>query len=143
MNKNFDFSSVSLTVIDININASPDMYVNANGVTFTKRVLEDMSYPSYVQYCVDPGRAIFAVRACKGTESRAVKFSKPAGEQANTLNCNSRALFDVVTHLIPNYADKKRYKVEGHYDADNKIMYYDLSTAVVNMFRRNDRDDEE
>ena len=142
MNKNFDFSSVSLTVIDLNINSAPDMFVNANGVTFTKRVLEDMGYPGYVQYCVDPSRSIFAVRACKGPESRAVKFSKPAGDQANTLNCNSRALFDVVTRMIPNYVDKKRYKVEGYYDADNKIMYYDLNTAVVSMFRKNDRDEE-
>ena len=142
MNKNFDFSSVSLTVIDLNINSAPDMFVNANGVTFTKRVLEDMGYPGYVQYCVDPSRSIFAVRACKGTESRAVKFSKPAGDQANTLNCNSRALFDVVTRMIPNYVDKKRYKVEGYYDADNKIMYYDLNTAVVSMFRKNARDEE-
>lgn len=141
MNKNFDFAAINLTVIDININSAPDMFVNANGVTFTKRVLEDMGYPAYVQYCVDPGRAIFAVRACKGTESRAVKFSKPSGEQANTLNCNSRALFDVVTRLIPNYADKKRYKVEGHYDSEGKIMYYDLSTAVVSMFRKNDREE--
>lgn len=71
-----------------------------------------------------------------------MKFSKPAGDQANTLNCNSRALFDVVTRMIPNYVDKKRYKVEGYYDADNKIMYYDLNTAVVSMFRKNDRDEE-
>lgn len=142
MSKNFDFSTVSLTVIDININSAPDMYVNTTGVTFTKRVLEDMGYPAYVQYCVDPSRAIFAVRACKGTESRAVKFSKPANEQSNTISCSSRALFDVVTHLIPNYADKKRYKVEGHYDADNKIMYYDLNSAAVSMFRKSDREEE-
>lgn len=66
-----DFSAISLTVIGIN------MFVNANGITFTKRVLED----GYVQYCVDVNRSIFAVRSCKENEFRAVRFSPPRNRQ--------------------------------------------------------------
>ena len=49
-----NFANVNLEVIDINTNASPDIFVNKNGVTFTKRVLEDLNYPQNVQYCIDP-----------------------------------------------------------------------------------------
>lgn len=41
--------------------------------------------------------------------------------------------------MIPSYAAKKRYKVEGHYDSENKIMYFDMSSAVVRMYRKTDR----
>ena len=39
---NFDFSSLNFETIDSNINAYPDMYLNQSGVTFSKKVLEDM-----------------------------------------------------------------------------------------------------
>ena len=39
---NFDFSALNFETIDSNINAYPDMYINLNGVTFTKKVLEDL-----------------------------------------------------------------------------------------------------
>ena len=45
---NFDFSALNFETIDSNINAYPDMYINLNGVTFTKKVLEDLGYPAYV-----------------------------------------------------------------------------------------------
>lgn len=35
-----DFSKVNLEVIDLNTNANPDLYVNRNGITFSKRILE-------------------------------------------------------------------------------------------------------
>ena len=45
---NFDFSSLNFETIDSNINAYPDMYLNQSGVTFSKKVLEDLGYPAYV-----------------------------------------------------------------------------------------------
>ena len=39
---NFDFSALNFETIDSNINAYPDMFLNQNGVTFTKKVLEDL-----------------------------------------------------------------------------------------------------
>ena len=45
---NFDFSALNFETIDSNINAYPDMFLNQNGVTFTKKVLEDLGYPAFV-----------------------------------------------------------------------------------------------
>lgn len=140
MAKKFDFSSINLKVIDINMNNNPDMYVNQNGITFSKRVLEDMNNPTYVQYCVDVEQSVFAVRACKGTESRAVPFSKGSGEQSKTISCGNKNIHEVVTRLIPDYQTKKRYKVEGHYDSENKIMYYDLREAVISNFYKDEKE---
>jgi hypothetical protein len=131
----FDFSSITLEVIDLNVNATPDIFVNQNGITFSKRVLEDMNYPQYVQYCTDPAHHVFAVRACKGTETKAAPFSKPRGEQSNTMSSSNRNLREVVAHLIPNYDKTTRYKVSGNYDASNKTMYFDMTEAVVSEFR--------
>jgi hypothetical protein len=79
LSKDFDFSNLPLTVININVNSAPDRYVNAGGVTFTQRVLEAFGYPGHVQYCVDPSRSIFALRAGK-------------------------ALSDALTRMIPNHS---------------------------------------
>ena len=55
-----DFSKINLEVIDINTNADPDIYINQNGITFSKRVLEDLNYPQNVQYGFDPAQHVFA-----------------------------------------------------------------------------------
>lgn len=139
MAKKFDFSNITLKIIDLNMNNAPDMYVNQNGITFSKRVLEEMNNPAYVQYCVDAEHAVFAIRACKGTESRAVPFLKGQTDQPKTVSCGNKNIHEVVTRLIPDYQAKKRYKVEGHYDSENKIMYYDLREAVLSNFFKEEK----
>ena len=50
---NFDFSSLNFETLDANVNAYPDLFVNQNGVTFTRKVLEDLGYPAYVLCLLD------------------------------------------------------------------------------------------
>ena len=45
----FDFSQFNLEVIDINTNVTPVIYINQRGVTFSRRVLEDMHW--YIAAC--------------------------------------------------------------------------------------------
>ena len=65
---NFDFSALNFETIDSNINAYPDMFLNQNGVTFTKKVLEDLGYPAFVLCLLDAKARVFAIRSCKSTE---------------------------------------------------------------------------
>ena len=134
-----DFSKINLEVIDINTNADPDIYINQNGITFSKRVLEDLNYPQTVQYSIDPAQRVFAIKVCKSNESRAVAFSKPRSEQTTTLSNGNKNLKEVVVKMIPDYDPKKRYKVTGEYDAENRVMYFDMSTATESAFRNTDR----
>lgn len=75
-----NFKGINLSVIDITTNAAPDIFINQKGITFTKRVLEDLNYLQNVQYCMDAEKKVFAIRVCKSNEAKATAFSKPRGE---------------------------------------------------------------
>lgn len=130
-----NFSNINLEIIDINVNSTPDIFVNQYGITFSKRVLEDMGYPQNVQYCIDAEHHIFAIRACKSNEAKATTFSKPKGEQTATLSTSNKNIRDVIAQLIPSYDPNSRYKITGYYDSENRIMYYDMSEAEKSSFR--------
>lgn len=130
-----NFSNINLEVIDLSTNALPDIYINQNCITFTKRVLEDLGYPQNVQYCMDSTNKVFAIRVCKANEAKATSFSKPKAEQTTTLSCGSKNLRDIIVLMIPDYDARKRYKVTGEYDAENRVMYYDMSTAEESTYR--------
>ena len=89
---NFDFSALNFETIDSNINAYPDMFLNQNGVTFTKKVLEDLGYPAYVLCLLDAKARVFAIRSCKSNEPKGFKFSKPRGEQKRKVNSTQAVL---------------------------------------------------
>ena len=114
-------------------------YINQNGITFSKRVLEDLNYPQNVQYGFDPAQHVFAIKVCKSNEARATSFSKPRAEQTTTLSCGNKNLKEVVVKMIPDYDPKKRYKVTGEFDTENRVMYFDMTTAEVSLFRASDK----
>ena len=130
-----NFANVKLEILDITTNATPDIYINQNGITFSKRVLEDLNYPQNVQYCIDSAEKIFAIRPCKSNEVKAAPFSKPKTEQTATLSIANKNLLDVLRSLIPDYDPKKRYRVVGQYDNENKVMYYEMATAEISIYR--------
>lgn len=132
-----DFSNINLEVIDINTNVTPDIFINQNNITFSKRVLEDLNYPQTVQYCLDATHKVFAIRVCKGNEAKATPFSKPKAEQTSTLSCGNKNLREVIVTMIPDYNKKSRYKVTGEYDNENRVIYFDMSTAEQSSFYNN------
>lgn len=135
-NMAINFSDINLEVIDIAVSGTPDIVIGKNKVTFKRRVLEDLNYPQTVQYCVDAEKKIFAVRACKGNETKATAFSKATKEKATELVCNNKNLVEVITAMIPDYDPDKRYKVTGEFDAEVRIVYFDLSSATAAATRR-------
>ena len=130
-----NFNSITLEVIDINTNALPDVFINQNCITFSKRVLEDLGYPQNVQYCVDATNKVFAIRVCKANEAKAAPFSKPKSEQTHTLTCSNKNLRVAICALIPEYNAKGRYKITGEYDSENRVMYFDMATAEESIYR--------
>ena len=135
-NMKFNFSDIKLEIVDLNTNSNPDMFINQYGISFSKRILEDLSYPQFVQYCVNADHKIFAIRACKGTEAKATPFSKSKTEQTKTITCNNKNLREVILTLIPKGDSKQRYKVTGEYDAEKRTMYFDMNTAEVSSYHR-------
>ena len=96
------------------------------------------TYPQFVQYCVDSRNKIFAIRACKGNELKATPFSKPKGEQQKNLASTNKNLREVILSLIPNCDRKQRYKITGEFDAENRVMYFDMTTAEISTYFRNE-----
>ena len=133
---NFDFSSLHFETIDVNVNAYPDLYVNQSGVTFTKKVLEDMGYPAYVLCLLDPKAKVFAIRSCKNSEPKGFKFSKPKSEQRGVVTVSNKNLLDPLRSVIgENWIPGKRYRVRGFWVADAKTMCFDLNEGVQEDFR--------
>ena len=92
----FDFSSLNFETLDANVNAYPDIFINQNGVTFTKKVVEDMGYPAYILCQLDAKNRVFAIRMCKSNEPRGFKFSKPKGEQKTTVSISNKNLVEPI-----------------------------------------------
>ena len=131
----FDISKLSLQVIDASMNLLPDIFVNATGITFTKRVLEDMKYPAHIQYSTDVENKVFAIKACRSTDKGAQPFSKPRGEQTLTLSCSNKNIMEPVREMMKGvWEDNKRYKVTG-FMLDSKTMIFVLPEGVEQEFR--------
>ena len=85
-----NFNELNFEVIDSNVNAYPDIYINQNGVTFSKKVVEDLGYPAYILCQLDPQNRVFAIRMCKSNEPKGFKFAKPRAEQKGTVSIGSK-----------------------------------------------------
>ena len=122
---NFDFSALNFETIDSNINAYPDMFLNQNGVTFTKKVLEDLGYPAFVLCLLDAKARVFAIRSCK-----------PRGEQKGVVTISNKNLLDPLRAVTgEDWIPGKRYRVRGFWVADAKTMCFDLNEGVQEDFR--------
>ena len=75
---NFDFSALNFETIDSNINAYPDIFLNQNGVTITKKVLEDLGYPAFVLCLLMRKRGYLRSVPARATNRRA--SSSPSRE---------------------------------------------------------------
>ena len=83
---NLDFSTLNFETIDANINSYPDMYINQNGITFTKKVLEDLGYPAYVLCLLDAKAKVFAIRMCKSNEPKGLLCLGQKNPHKNIIN---------------------------------------------------------
>ena len=133
-----NYSSLKLIVMDFSINSAtePELFVNRTSVTFSRGVLECLSYPAFVQYLIDPKNRVFAVRACKSNKVKAKPFSKPREEQVTTVSSSVKAMHKAISQLIPDYTDAKRYKVEGQFFAEEKVICFPMTDAEVKMFHK-------
>lgn len=131
-----DFKNINFDIIDLTVNATPDIYINKSNITFTKKVLEDLGYPANVQYCVSAENKVFAVRACKSNEAKSTPFSKSKSEQTTTLSTSNKNFIESVKALMKDSCNPKmRYKVTGYFDAESRTVYFDMDEAVEDEFR--------
>lgn len=111
------------------------MFLNQNGVTFTKKVLEDLGYPAFVLCLLDAKARVFAIRSCKSNEPKGFKFSKPKGEQKGVVTISNKNLLDPLRAVTgEDWIPGKRYKVRGFWVADAKPCALTLTRAFRRTF---------
>jgi len=138
-----NFNELNFEVIDSNVNAYPDIYINQNGVTFSKKVVEDLGYPAYILCQLDPKNRVFAIRMCKSNEPKGFKFAKPRAEQKGTVSIGSKNLTEPIRKVMGDeWLADKRYKITGFWVADAKTMCFDLAEGIQEDFRSNSSDED-
>jgi len=134
----FDFNALNFETLDANTGSSPDIFFNQNGLTFSRRVVEELGYPAQILCQLDAKNRVFAIRACRKDESRAFKFSKAKEEQKSTICISNRNLLDPLRKCTADIWKKgQRYKVTGFWVADAKVMCFDLSEGEPMSYRVN------
>ena len=132
----FDFNALNLEVLDISTNMSPDIYVNLRGVTFSKKILEELGYPAYVQFVTDPKNKVFGIRCSRQDGHRAAPFSKPRKEQKATVSFNNKNIWEPIRKMMEDeWKSDRRYRVTGHLLDDKKTMIFILTEGVMDDFR--------
>ena len=124
----FDYNALNFETLDANANSSLDIFFNQNGLTFSRRVAEELGFPAHILCLLDAKNRVFAIRACRKDESRAFKFSKPKEEQKSTICLTSKNLLDPLRKCTADIWQKGvRYKVTGFWVPDAKTMCFDLT----------------
>lgn len=139
-----DFCTLNLEVMDVSTNMNPDMYVNIGGITFSKKVLEELNYPMYVQFLTDPQNKVFGIRCCRQDSPKSETFSKPRKEQKSTLSFGSKNIWEPVRKMMEGiWQPDRRYKVTGYLMDDKKTMIFILPEGMLDNFRRPKEDEDE
>ncbi|QUH18539.1 hypothetical protein [Alkaliphilus sp. B6464] len=138
-----NFEDFQFEIIDIEIAGTPDMHITQNGITFTRRLIEDMGYPQYVQPMVDIKNKVFALKACKAESERAIRFSKPKGEQKKALSTSNNTIRYMLRNIMKDeWKEENRYHITGKWFADAKAMIFNLNSAKelppFSVHRKND-----
>lgn len=69
------------TVIDLIKTRSASVCTfTGNVVKFNIQTAQELHFPEYIQFLIEPKSKQFAIRACKEDAPNAVRFSKPEGE---------------------------------------------------------------
>ena len=125
-----DFKEFNFEVIDVSTKGTPDIFVNLNGVTFTKKAIETIGFPPYVRPLIDVENKAFAVQVCKQNDEKAISFSKPRGEQINGVSVQLLAVLRTIrTIMRDKWQENNRYRIAGIYYPEAKAMVFDLNSA--------------
>lgn len=125
-----NFGDFNFEVINLSKQGTPEVFINQTGITFSKRLVDDMNYPAYIRPLIDFENKALAFQVCKQGDERAIKFSKPRTEQNSGVNLSLHALHRTARQLMKDvWKDNCRYRMEAIYFPDAKAMVVDLTSA--------------
>ena len=124
------FDDFQFEVINVSIPGKPDLHITKNGITFTRRLVEDMGYPQFVIPMLDYSRKIFALKICKVDNEHGMRFSKAKCDQRRAIQHYAGTIKHLLRGIMGNsWKDENRYYITGVWFSEEKAMLFDLNTA--------------
>lgn len=71
-----------------------------NVVKFNVQTAQELRFPEYIQFLIEPKSKQFAIRACKEDAPNAVRFSKPEGEQKAQIKISNATVVGIPPHHL-------------------------------------------
>lgn len=114
------------------------MTVNKNFVTFSKGIIQELDYPAYVLIAFNKENKVMGLQVCRAKTRGSFKFSKPEGEQKGIVQVMNKNLKETLLHIMSEWDEAKRYKVEGIHIPEDKAFVFELSKfEELPDFRKN------
>ena len=85
-----------------------------NIVKFNVQTAQELRFPEYIQFLIEPKSKQFAIRACKEDAPNAVRFSKPEGAQKAQIKISNATVVDMVRKLM-DWNAEDNWNVPGIY----------------------------
>lgn len=134
---NLNFNDFCFELIDVATQGVAELTINRNGVNFSKKLVDDLGNPPFIRTMLDSEKKIFAIQVCKASDSNAIRFSKPKGEQKGGVTIMRTALMRILRTLMENDWDEEhRYQIPAKIFADAKAAVFYLETAKKTKLSR-------
>lgn len=117
-----------------------NMTVNKNFVTFSKGIIQELDYPAYVLIAFNKETQVMGLQVCRAKTRGSFKFSKPEGEQKGIVQIMNKNLKETLLHIMPEWNENTRYKVEALHIPEDKAFVFELSKfEELPDFRKNSK----
>ena len=107
-----------------------EMYVGKDRITFTKKVVERLGKPDYVDYMYKEENNSFAVKACEEGEVTPFRFCYGRNTRKKSITTMSSYLLSYIREFMGEEWKNKRYIIRGKYDKTQNLVEFNLSKAI-------------
>ena len=105
--------------------------IEDNKMRFTKSVIIELGYPSYVRILLDDAGQRMAIQVAKGNESNVIKFSEDKDKQKTSIVYQNAVMLDLIRGVMPSWKVGTKYRARGVLSKEDKAVVFDLKTAEV------------
>lgn len=116
------------------------MTINKNFITFSKGIVQELDYPGHVLIAFNKDIQVMGLQVCRAKTRGSFKFSKPESNQKGIVQIMNKNLRETLMHIMPEWNEAKRYKVEGIHIPEDKAFVFELTKfEELPDFRKNDK----
>lgn len=115
------------------INGIASISISENGVGFSKACVLKMNKCRYAKLFIDKINKRIAIQAAETEDDGAIPFFND--QKSTSVRWNNKELLKTLAQLMDCDFDKKVYRIDGDYYADEQAMIFDLKKAALQPSR--------